>query len=536
MKIMASDKKEVEIESEKPKETAKNGTETPSTSSSPSKTESEVIKTAMQNLAAGRRHLLVSDPNAAVTSLALACQLLGQHYGETAKECGEAYFYYGKALLELARMEAGVLDNVLDGVPDGEDTDNSQVEDPEKCTDEEKETIAEQVGEALEENFDELQKLEKDTKKEKEGQKASKEEDNEAEAKVESSKDDNEAEAKVDSTVKEENGKEENKKMDESEENSADDEENEEENEEEQQKEDEEKEPEAGPSTSKDEKKDGGEEKAENESIGSNDAGTSDIKDTTDKCAIDQEDEEDPSNLQLAWEMLELAKTIFDKHADSLKATDSSRMDLETKLSETYQTLGELSIENENYPQAIEDLTMCLKRRMDLLPEDSRCIAETHYQLGVALGFNLQFDEAVGSLQDAISVLQTRIDNLKEKKESQDPTKKQDAFYSREREITEIEGLIPEIHEKIADTRDMKEETYKKLGDRRLMDEAISAQLANGDQGSSKATSNISHLMKKRKKSDNDEAVAGGSGEVKKPHLDTEAPSSSTNGHATNGK
>ena len=76
---------------------------------------SDDLKTAMQKLAAGKRDLLVQDPNAAVASLAEACELLGKKYGETANECGEAYFYYGKALLELARMEAGVIDNVLDG-------------------------------------------------------------------------------------------------------------------------------------------------------------------------------------------------------------------------------------------------------------------------------------------------------------------------------------------------------------------------------------------------------------------------------------
>ena len=107
-------------------------------------------------------------------------------------------------------------------------------------------------------------------------------------------------------------------------------------------------------------------------SIGSNDAGTSDVKDSTDKKKIDQEEIEDPSNLQLAWEMLELAKQIYGKHADSLAAESEVRMELEAKLSETYQTLGEVSIENENYPQATEDLTMCLRRRQDLLPEDSR--------------------------------------------------------------------------------------------------------------------------------------------------------------------
>ena len=66
----------------------------------------------------------------------------------------------------------------------------------------------------------------------------------------------------------------------------------------------------------------------------------------------------------------------------------------------------------------MEDLTACLRRRQELLPEDSRCIAETHFQLGVALGFFCKFDEAVDALNDALIVLQKRIDNLKEEKES----------------------------------------------------------------------------------------------------------------------
>ena len=74
----------------------------------------EAVNLAMQHLAAGKRDLLISDPNAAVASLALACELLGTHYGETAYECGEAYYYYGRALLDLARLEAGVIEN-LDG-------------------------------------------------------------------------------------------------------------------------------------------------------------------------------------------------------------------------------------------------------------------------------------------------------------------------------------------------------------------------------------------------------------------------------------
>merc|ERR1712038_459679 len=82
----------------------------------------ETVNLAMQHLAAGKRDLLISDPNAAVASLAEACELLGSHYGEMAFECGEAYYYYGKALLDLARLEAGVIEN-LDG--DEESAENS---------------------------------------------------------------------------------------------------------------------------------------------------------------------------------------------------------------------------------------------------------------------------------------------------------------------------------------------------------------------------------------------------------------------------
>jgi len=249
----------------------------------------ETVNLAMQHLAAGKRDLLISDPNAAVASLALACELLGTHYGETAFECGEAYYYYGRALLDLARLEAGVIDNL------GGDAESEENEDAKEV-----------------------------------------EEDEEDASNLPNKK------ARLEAGVIENLG--------------------------------------------------GDAESEEKE----------DAKEV-------EEDEEDPSNLQLAWEILELAKTILVKQADSIKIVNSEddkdaeektklKDDVEKKVSDTFQTLGELSIENENYPQAIEDLETCLKRRQNMMPDDSRCIAETHYQLGVAQGFNFQFDEAVTSL------------------------------------------------------------------------------------------------------------------------------------------
>merc|ERR1719220_2857571 len=228
--------------------------------------------------------------------------------------------------------------------------------------------------------------------------------------------------------------------------------------------------------------------------------------------------------------MLELAKNILMKQSESLKDTDKDRKSLvDSRICDTYQTLGEVSIENENYQQAIDDLETCLKRRKDMLPEDSRVIAETQYQLGVAQGFNSDFDRAVESLDAAISVLQKRVENLKAEKESKDPAKAKDAFYTREGEVKEIESLIPEIKEKIADTKDMKSEFAKKLAEARL---TLTGGTGSQEEVAGKSDSSVptisTSLIKKRKKS-GEEDGSGDSADAKKAKADS-AEASSTNG------
>ena len=54
------------------------------------------------------------------------------------------------------------------------------------------------------------------------------------------------------------------------------------------------------------------------------------------------------------------------------------------KLCDALLALGEVSLENEDYTQAIEDFSNCLEKRKQTLPVDSRSIAETECQLGLA--------------------------------------------------------------------------------------------------------------------------------------------------------
>merc|ERR1711937_203893 len=138
-------------------------------------------------------------------------------------------------------------------------------------------------------------------------------------------------------------------------------------------------------------------------------------------------------NLELAWQMFELAKVIFSK-AGNL-----------TKECESLTFLGEVSLENSNFKQAVEDLTLCLTKRIKALPADSRYIAETHYQLGVAQAHCAEYASAEKNLAAAVTVLNTRIATLKKMESSDNITK----------ELAELTLLCTEIKERTADHKEM---------------------------------------------------------------------------------
>jgi len=343
---------------------------TSTTTTEPSREDS--ISDAHALLASGKRHLLVSSIPSAVSDLAESCEILSKVFGETAEECAEAYYYYGKSLLEISRLENRVLGNALEGVdvegeeePKGEEDLN--VEDPEKLSEEEKLEVQGKVAEALDENFENHDRV--------------------ARAHLPCVPDDHEDDD--DSAMEEED--------------------------------------------SKKDCEDQSEEKPE----GKQEAESEKTEDKTDDA------DEEPSNLQLSWEMLELSKVIYGRIADA--AADDKKMAAEAKVCESLLCLGEVSLENENYTQAVADFTECLGKRKATLPPDSRSIAETHYQLGVAQAFDGKFEDSELCLNNAISVLQTRIANLGKMETSDNLAK----------EVTDLEDLVTEIKEKIDDHKNM---------------------------------------------------------------------------------
>merc|ERR1712183_1048263 len=353
-------------------------------SASPVKTKSpaEIQEDANSLLATGKRHLLVGDVPAAVSCLARCCELLSAQFGETAKECAESYFYYGKSLLELSRMESGVLGNALEGVPEDSDekVDTSQVEDPEKLTKDEKSEVEDKVAEAFDYNYKTSEIIQDEEEAAMDGAEIETETDGSGMEDEELQEEDMETD---DSPVK---------KM--------------------------------SPKAKQDSEKKG------------------------------TEDEEEPSNLQLAWEVLELAKVVYTK----LIATEIKDKDFfEERLCSTMLHLGEVSIENENYQQAVEDIKLCLTKQ-EKMPKDARLRAEIHYHLGLAQAFHQQFDESIESHEAAIAILKERTKNLKVMETSSTSPRK---LAETNKEIAELEALIPEIEGKIVDTKDMKKEASK---------------------------------------------------------------------------
>lgn len=108
----------------------------------------------------------------------------------------------------------------------------------------------------------------------------------------------------------------------------------------------------------------------------------------------DDQDEEDPQpedDFNAAWEVLDLARAIYDKQKD-----ETGDDEVKLKLADTYITLGDVSLETEKFDQAIVDYEAGLALKTELLPISSRQIAEAHYKLSMVL------DLTSGRLADAI--------------------------------------------------------------------------------------------------------------------------------------
>ncbi|WLF78071.1 hypothetical protein PVL30_001797 [Lodderomyces elongisporus] len=248
----------------------------------------------------------------------------------------------------------------------------------------------------------------------------------------------------------------------------------------------------------------------------------------------EQEEEAEESDFEMAWMILDVARGLFEGQLEKLQKPefptpylaqnsnlkDNQYVTILTKLAETFDLLGEVSLESENFPQAAQDLQKSLDIRLQLYPTSSSLISESHYKLALALEFCVNDDD---SRKQAAQHIQMAIKSLEER----------DAVEEDQEKKKNNAELLGELKDKYKDLlHDPQEEQLNMLkglltgsgalgalgGTAGVGAGPITSENTNGNSGSSSSRSssgnsnvnNLNSLVRKRKPSKDKE------GDVKK--------------------
>ncbi|KAJ3808620.1 hypothetical protein EV368DRAFT_89029 [Lentinula lateritia] len=129
----------------------------------------------------------------------------------------------------------------------------------------------------------------------------------------------------------------------------------------------------------------------------------------------DDEDAEPEDDFNAAWEVLDLARAIYDKQHDA----DTSNEDVALKLADCYIALGDVSLETEKFDQGITDYEVGLTLKSKLLPLSSRQIAEAHYKLSIVLDLTPgRLSDSIKHADQALRSIESRLEELQLAKEN----------------------------------------------------------------------------------------------------------------------
>ncbi|KAJ3984848.1 hypothetical protein F5890DRAFT_1235074 [Lentinula detonsa] len=133
-----------------------------------------------------------------------------------------------------------------------------------------------------------------------------------------------------------------------------------------------------------------------------------------DAAAEEEEDDDDENaepedDFNAAWEVLDLARAIYDKQHDEEPSND----DVALKLADCYITLGDVSLETEKFDQAITDYEVGLTLKSRLLSVSSRQIAEAHYKLSIVLDLTPgRLSDSIKHAEQALRSIENRLEEL----------------------------------------------------------------------------------------------------------------------------
>ncbi|KAM9832290.1 nuclear autoantigenic sperm protein [Neosynchiropus ocellatus] len=469
----------------------------------------DVMEEAKKLIGTGNKHLVMGDVVSAVGVFQEACSMLAARYGDTADECGEALFLCGKSLLELARMENSVLGNALEGVPDSEEEpqpSTPNIESADNLDEQAREELRKQVYEAMAEKSEEAPA------------------ENGVVVKTENGVDKSPVKPELNghATMNGHGSPTPGVKV-----NGAD------------------TSPDAvngtaeSPTASpeKDEPKQNGEdvEKPEGEDGEAQPEDDDDDESEEEEGESGDKEEDEVGNLQLAWEMLELAKVIYKRKENK---------DDQLMAAQAYLILGQVSIESDNYAQALEDFQECLTLQQKHLPPHSRLLAETHYHVASTLCYIDQYSQAIEHFNSSVKVIEERLAMLQEAITSAAAGASEDDV----KEMEELKQLLPDIKEKIEDAKESQRTSLaasqaikQTLGGASTSSSfsenggpssvfTTASQIPVKSAGGSSQVSNISHLVRKKRKPEEESPVKDADAKQSKQEVNGSEDTSARNG------
>lgn len=211
---------------------------------------------------------------------------------------------------------------------------------------------------------------------------------------------------------------------------------------------------------------------------------------------VDDEEEKSDSNLEVAWEILELAVKIFEEQGES--SFDN--------LSECYAELASISLENGNFALAINDYNKALAVYDKTGKSDRRITAEIHYKIGLCHLMQNEYDDSIKAFRDACNEMDIVIEQKKAQEQDENTANA----------IKNLEETKKEVMEKISEVEDTKKTSIEEVK-RELSKIIVNSGSTNGFDGagpssSSSATNgtstsaksaekptDITHLIKRKK-------------------------------------
>ncbi|KAL1837942.1 hypothetical protein VTJ49DRAFT_3237 [Mycothermus thermophilus] len=246
-----------------------------------------------------------------------------------------------------------------------------------------------------------------------------------------------------------------------------------------------------------------------------------------------EEDEED-DDLATAFEVLDLARVLFNKQLEALKPQEEEQQGkgkevaepssdsawvrhIKERLADTHDLLAEISLENERYPNAITDSRASLKYKEELYPFESEIIAEAHFKLSLALEFasvtkssddedtakNNQVDQ---SLRDeAAAELEAAINSTKQKLQNKEvelaTLHNPDDNEATRRQIADVKEVLADMEQRLVDLRKPPVDLNAALGIAPAPKPEVSEEVK-------KAANDLTGLVRKKRKADEGPAAA----------------------------